>query len=525
MVRKLSYLRFIPPSLISIYICGINNMAKQAPPKKKDSKEDSATLAVIRQQFTRIQIISAVVWIIVLVLNGGAHYFLGPSLGLTTNQWIVPLGVSSALLVLMGLVVIGAITSGSGNTQDLTDKALEKEIGHLRAATKRAETLQDMASIMRSTLNFNKVVDSALESCGVVLEEMGIPAKTLVGAVLTFDGRKLTVAANRRLGETKGQSAAGEAGALKEALETAEPVIVPDPKNDPEIKEFVGLRRCKAAVVLPLRVGYELFGVMVVGSEMAVNFDEEHLKTFTAIADQAVIALNNAKLYQGLEREKQRLIAAEAEARKQLSRDLHDGPTQSVAAIAMRINFIRSMMKHETQEFIDDELSKVEQLAKDTGRVIRGMLFTLRPLVLDEKGLGPAVESVMERIRETDGLNMRLVGSENGDLLSPRAQSMIFYIVEEALGNARKYSKANLIEVRFWREADLFVARIQDDGVGFNVEEVTEDYSSRGSLGMINMQERAETIGASVKVESQPGKGTAITIVVPLASQGQSSRK
>jgi signal transduction histidine kinase len=237
------------------------------------------------------------------------------------------------------------------------------------------------------------------------------------------------------------------------------------------------------------------------------------------VADQAVIALRNAQLYDNLEKEKERLIVAETEARNQLARDLHDGPTQSIAAIAMRINFVRSMLQNDPEQ-AQGELQRVEELAKETGKNIRGMLFTLRPLVLETQGLGAAIETIMERTRDENSPNMRMVGGEYGELLNPRAQGVLFYMIEEALGNARKHSRANLIEVRFWQEGGLFVCRIQDDGVGFDVEDVMGDYSSRGSLGMINLQERAENIDAALKVESVVGKGTAITVVVPLDKQG-----
>jgi signal transduction histidine kinase len=120
------------------------------------------------------------------------------------------------------------------------------------------------------------------------------------------------------------------------------------------------------------------------------------------------------------------------------------------------------------------------------------------------------------KLRETDGLNVRLQGGDYGELLSKPAQSVVFSIVEEALGNARKYAKASLVEVRFWQEENLFVARVQDNGVGFDTALVNANYSTRGSLGMVNMQERAERIDGSLRVDSTPGRGTIVTLVVPL---------
>ena len=114
-----------------------------------------------------------------------------------------------------------------------------------------------------------------------------------------------------------------------------------------------------------------------------------------------------------------------------------------------------------------------------------------------------------------------MVGGEFGDLLNERAQGVVFYIIDEAMGNARKHAQAKNIEVRFWKEKDLFAARIRDDGVGFDVSSVNQNYSSRGSLGMVNMHERAALIDGSLRVESIPGRGTAITLIVPLSKHGR----
>ena len=181
----------------------------------------------------------------------------------------------------------------------------------------------------------------------------------------------------------------------------------------------------------------------------------------------------------------------------------------------MRVNFIRSLLERDPEQ-AQDELDKVEQLARDTSKEIRGMLFTLRPLVLETEGLAAAIETVINRIEETDGLPIRMLGEDAAELLDEKAQSVVFSIVEEALGNARKYSEATQVQVRFWREGDLFVAQIEDNGVGFDVESVNDNYSSRGSLGLVNMHERAERVDGSVRIESQSGKGTRVTLVVPL---------
>ncbi|MCB8965693.1 MAG: GAF domain-containing sensor histidine kinase [Ardenticatenaceae bacterium] len=476
---------------------------------------------LITKETTRQQWALIGFFLLAFFVQGAAFYLVASFLlNQPVRDWMPWFIIASLVLLFIAIVVLSLAANSDKRITQATQQFFTKEVGYLEMANKRAQRLQAMASTLRATLSFERVVEEALDICSMELEEMGTPRQSLVAAVYLFRGQVLYPVATRLfIGNDMERVIPGRAGIVGQALSEAEPAVTHDPRNDPELSKFVAFQNCVTAVCIPLRAGFQIFGAMVFGSGTAVELTEGHFELFNAVGDQAVIALQNAQLYQQLTAEKQRLIEADEEARKELARDLHDGPTQSIAAIAMRINFIRSLISRNPQQSLS-ELEKVEELAKRTVKEIRGMLFTLRPLVLETQGLAAAIETVMSRIREADGLNMRLVGGENGDLLSEQAQSVVFSIVEEAVGNARKYSQAKLIEVRLWKEDNLFVARIQDDGIGFDTEEVNRDYSSRGSLGMVNMRERAERIDGSLRVESVPGKGTAVTLVVPLAKHG-----
>lgn len=479
------------------------------------------TINTLSKQFNRLRFSVLILFFLAFILVVAVYIYLEMVvLGKQLSDWLPELAISGSILIVFGLIIFILISVYGQATRNAVVKASEIDIGDLRAANNRAKSLQAMASTLSATLSFERVMEVSLDVCSLALEEMDIPSRSLVGAVFLYDEDELIPVANRRfVSRDQEKRLPGKDGIVAEALNKAEPQVTNAPKQDPELSNFVAYQDCYTIMAIPLRAGFQIFGAMVLGTEKKIHFSADHLDLFSSVADQAVIALQNAQLYQRLDAEKQRIIESDEEARRELARDLHDGPTQSIAAIAMRINFIRSLMaKNPRQAFI--ELKKVEELAKETSREIRAMLFALRPLVLETHGLSAAIEMAMNKIRESDGLNMRLVGGEYGDLLNDQAQGVVFYIVEEALGNARKYSQAKMVEVRLWKEAELFVVRIQDDGVGFDIQSVNANYSSRGSLGMVNMRERAERIDGSLKVESAPGRGTTITLVVPLDKHG-----
>lgn len=477
---------------------------------------------LINKEFRRLQWLSLAILVIAFFMLVAAFYFVvGVYLGNPMSNWMA--GLLITLLLFSGVTVL--IFTLMGQSGERVDTAVNKivftETHDMEAANKRLKSLQELASIMRATLSFERVVEEALNVCNQALIDNGTARDALVSTVFLFAGATLRPVPTRSFsGSDLDRRIPGKKGLIGKALREVEITASNNLERDPELQTFLAFRSCQMAVCIPLRAGFNIFGAMLIASKTAVQINDDQYELFTSVADQAVISLQNARLYQELEAEKQRLIDANENARKELARDLHDGPTQSIAAIAMRINFIRSLVSRDPDQAIM-ELQKVEELAKQTSKDIRGMLFTLRPLILETQGLRAAVETVINRLREADGLNIQLNGGEYGDLLDDAGQSVVFSIVEEALGNARKYSQATHIEVRFWKEDNLFVALIQDNGVGFDTQDVNRDYSSRGSLGMVNMRERAERINGSLRVESIPKQGTKITLVVPLEKHGR----
>jgi signal transduction histidine kinase len=271
-----------------------------------------------------------------------------------------------------------------------------------------------------------------------------------------------------------------------------------------------------------LRSGFNVYGILLFAHPEPNYFTSERIKLLDIIGRQSIIAIQNARLYQDLVEEKERMAEVYEEARKKLARDLHDGPTQSVAAMAMRLNITRRMLSKDVKA-ATDEIVKLEELAHRTTKEIRHMLFTLRPLILESQGLKAAIQAMADKMMETFSQKVVVDIDENAtQQLEMGKQGVIFYIIDEAVNNARKHAAAESIFVRLQQfELGVLLLEIADNGLGFDVKAVSEAYDKRSSssLGMVNLRERSELVNGLLQIDSKPGKGTKVQVYIPLTEE------
>ncbi|HRF46855.1 MAG TPA: GAF domain-containing sensor histidine kinase [Anaerolineales bacterium] len=427
--------------------------------------------------------------------------------------------------VLAGLVLIatgGAALAGTQLRQFLQAQArreIELRDNKVQAARQHARAIYEMASMVSATLGYEKVLEAALKFGALGAEGRAMSESSMCCAVLLFDDDRthLRVTSSWRLPPADSKVLCpAEEGILAHVTRTGDYMLSDAPGNDPELMSFIGFRQCRSLIALPLRVAFDSFGVILYGHTAPDFFNDDTRNFLNAMVNQSVVAIQNARLYQTLRTEKERIVQVQEEANKKLARDLHDGPTQAVAALAMRANFARRLVERDPRSAAD-ELFKMEELARKTTKEIRHMLFTLRPLILESQGLSAALKQLGEKVRETHDQNV-IVEIDPGidDLLEKSRQGVLFYIAEEAANNAVKHAQAQHIWVRLKVSNDTLTLEIRDDGVGFNVGAVDSEYDRRSSLGMVNMRERTEMLNGTVRIDSAEGQGTRILVVVPL---------
>jgi signal transduction histidine kinase len=425
---------------------------------------------------------------------------------------LLPLALSLvALLLTAGIAGVLADRIGK-----VIARARDEELRTLRRTNERAKAIYEMASALNATLNYQQAMESILDISLMGLEELESPEQKPLGVLLLYGPQGMYVATARHLKrEDEGRTIPGESGLIAQALSTGKPTLGRNLFRDPELSQFVSLHACRSAILVPLRAGFDIYGTVVVASTADNAFSDEHKEVVAAVCSQAVMALQNAQLYQDLHEERDKIIDQQEEARAQLARDLHDGPTQSISAIAMRLNYVKSLL-HRDPARIKKELDDLEALARRTTREIRTMLFTLRPHLLETQGLIAAVTHYADRLREDVDFQIHLELMELGDTLDINIQTVAFNIIEEAMNNVKKHAQCENVWIRLGLRDDFFVTQVEDDGKGFDVKVTLDSYAQRGSLGLLNLYERAQLVDGKMEIVSTPGQGTTVTLIVPL---------
>jgi signal transduction histidine kinase len=301
-----------------------------------------------------------------------------------------------------------------------------------------------------------------------------------------------------------------------------QPVIVNDVSKDSRFSKKADARTgslTSSIAAVPLQIKGKTIGILEVLNKFSADgFDEEDLRLMLTLATQAAIAIENARLYQNLWEERDRIIQAQEDVRKELSRKLHDGTVQFLAAIAMDVEHIGRLLELKPEAVLA-ELDALRKLVHQATREARMVLFELRPVILESQGLVPALRSYVNQLQDSDELIIHLDVGNFDSQLDPKVAGTIFSIVQEAINNVKRHAQASNVWLNLSVDRDQLVVGIKDDGQGFDVKTVERDYDQRGSFGLLNMHERAELIDGFLVIESsqiEPERGTVVTLRVPL---------
>jgi len=251
-----------------------------------------------------------------------------------------------------------------------------------------------------------------------------------------------------------------------------------------------------------------MLGIGVLLSILVARVSLRHAENLERRAEENFAQVTQAKLE--LQQLSARLLEIEEEGRRKLSRELHDEIGQTLALLQIEITHAQTLMSGQPAP-LKARLERARELAERTVQTIRNISLLLRPALLDDLGLAPALQFQLEDFLRRSGIQCEFVEEGVADRLPDSVKTCVYRVVQEALHNCEKHSGARNVRVCVRQFPECLVTEIEDDGRGFRVD----DRPNPG-LGLLGMRERAANAGGTIVIDSAPGCGARIALRIPL---------
>jgi PAS domain S-box-containing protein len=311
-------------------------------------------------------------------------------------------------------------------------------------------------------------------------------------------------------------------------FENNESTFLSDSRLIPGWNPPVELSSLNCWLGMPLESMGKTIGIVVVANATPNSFARNQIQLLETVVRQAVVALQNAWLFEqvrsGRERLQQlsrHLVEIQENERKYIARELHDETSQSLTSLKLGLQLIEQ--KAAGHKGLLEQVKKLQLLADETLESLHHLAVNLRPASLDHLALADALTGLIESTRQRSGLtaHFKVMGSLQQDaFLNEELETSIYRIVQESLTNVVRHAHAEHVDVILDWQRDKIVIIIEDDGVGIEMEKARE----AGHLGLIGMQERAEMLGGKLVVDSTPQVGTTLVVEIPYAHSNTYSR-
>ena len=207
-----------------------------------------------------------------------------------------------------------------------------------------------------------------------------------------------------------------------------------------------------------------------------------------------------------------KIIKAQEEERRRIARDIHDGPAQNIASLVIKTEIVEKLLKRGNIH-IEDELKDIKTQLRAVLKEIRGIMYDLRPISLDEVGLIPTIERMAADMSYEKNIAIEIKKISDYPIFNSLNKLIVYRIVQESLNNIIKHSGAKNVVIRMDVRKDSINGSVSDDGKGFDVDSFME--AKDKSFGLSSMKERAEIAHGSITIKSVVGKGTKIMFSIP----------
>ena len=396
------------------------------------------------------------------------------------------------------------------------ERAYRSLEARVQARTHELTTLLQVGQNVVSTLELEQLL-------GVILDQLSAVIPYDGASIFNLDGDALALIAYRGPLDTPRalqiRFALDKMALNRRVIAQQAPLIIPDTHSDtamarlfrqsagPELDTIYAYIR--AWMGLPLLVQGRVIGMLTLDHRAPDAYTERQAELAMAFANQAAIAIENARLYQQAEQ-----VAVSAE-RNRIARELHDSVSQALYGIALGTRTVRTLvdrqpLEDEVKSKLAHPLEYVLSLADAGLAEMRALIFELRPDALEKEGLVIALTKQAEAVRARHKLDMRTEFCAEPPEMALPLKEALYRVAQEALNNLIKHARARQVDVRLGCTPAAFTLEVQDDGVGFDPQ---AEYP--GHLGLHTMRERIERFGGTLDIRSAPGAGTTVRATLP----------
>ena len=383
-----------------------------------------------------------------------------------------------------------------------------------------AEALRDAAAALNSTLDYEEVLRRILET---------------VGRVVPHDGARITLVEQDqcRLARSRGYGDdaldVADDGLHVRALHSNDgrPTVVGgeawsvfDGRSNGGTAFAAETSWVRSEISAPIKIKGRTIGVLSLVSATPTFFTDSHAERLRAFLDQAAMALQNARLVQAVQSGRERLqtlsnqllVAQEAE-RVAVARELHDEIGQVLTAVAANLRAIELSPDPAT---LVDRLHESLHLVDEALKQVRDLSLDLRPSLLDDFGLVPALEWFVKRQGQRAGFEAAFIADSRDVRLTPSLETTCFRVAQIALANVTRHARAKHVCVELRHDDHQIELLVRDDGVGFDVRAALERAARGATLGLLSMQERVRLANGELDIDSKPERGTEIRTRFPI---------
>ena len=262
------------------------------------------------------------------------------------------------------------------------------------------------------------------------------------------------------------------------------------------------------------RLAIVLLATLLLGSGMAV-FSTWKILRLEARAHAQYQEVAGAR--RQLEELSARLVQAQENERRVLSRELHDELGQALSAVLVELRNLSAESAIQTDEQSRGHVETVKNLVENSVRVVRNMALLLRPSMLDDLGLIPALRWQAREVSKQTSMEVSVAAELASDDLPDEYKTCIYRVVQEALHNCSRHARASRVHIRVQQEPSRLALSIQDDGQGFDVRQTK-------GLGLLGMEERVARLGGKCEIHSAPEGGTIVAIELPFSNKVSGAR-